>query len=99
MAAELRLQRPAAEDNRQKLLESLSKAGIENFTMKAAVPGTEVPGHKASCSTASCFSCDVDFWAGTQREIVLYSAYEKKQGVTPKHNEFNIVKSLTLICS
>ncbi|KAL7408098.1 hypothetical protein ABVT39_018246 [Epinephelus coioides] len=45
-AAEQRLQQPAAEDKRQKMLDSLSKAGVENFTMKAAVPGTEIPGHK-----------------------------------------------------
>ncbi|XP_019716024.1 nucleolar protein 8 isoform X3 [Hippocampus comes] len=32
--------------NAPKLLESFSKAGVENFTMKAAVPGTEIPGHK-----------------------------------------------------
>ncbi|XP_036957837.1 nucleolar protein 8 [Acanthopagrus latus] len=44
-AAEQQLQ-PAAEDKRQKMLESLSKAGVENFNMKAAVPGTEIPGHK-----------------------------------------------------
>ncbi|XP_070701748.1 nucleolar protein 8 isoform X2 [Pempheris klunzingeri] len=46
VAAEKRLQQPATEDKRQKMLDSLSKAGVENFTMKAAVPGTEVPGHK-----------------------------------------------------
>lgn len=40
------LQQAAADDGRQNLLDSLSKAGIDNFTMKAAVPGTEVPGHK-----------------------------------------------------
>ncbi|XP_020557117.1 nucleolar protein 8 isoform X2 [Oryzias latipes] len=40
------LQQAAADDRRQNLLDSLSKAGIDNFTMKAAVPGTEVPGHK-----------------------------------------------------
>ncbi|KAG7494610.1 hypothetical protein JOB18_034210 [Solea senegalensis] len=45
-AMEQCLQQPAAEDKRQKLLDSLSKAGVDNFTMKAAVPGTEVPGHK-----------------------------------------------------
>lgn len=45
-AVEQRLQQPAAEDKRQKMLDSLSKAGVDNFTMKAAVPGTEVPGHK-----------------------------------------------------
>ncbi|XP_068452020.1 nucleolar protein 8 [Clinocottus analis] len=37
---------PAAEDKKQKMLDSLSKAGVDEFTMKAAVPGTEVPGHK-----------------------------------------------------
>ncbi|XP_026162382.1 nucleolar protein 8 isoform X2 [Mastacembelus armatus] len=46
VAAEQQLQLTAAENKRQKLLDSLSKAGVENFTMKAAVPGTEVPGHK-----------------------------------------------------
>ncbi|XP_077385114.1 nucleolar protein 8 isoform X2 [Festucalex cinctus] len=32
--------------NACKLLESLGEAGVDNFTMKAAVPGTEIPGHK-----------------------------------------------------
>nr|CBN80671.1 Nucleolar protein 8 [Dicentrarchus labrax] len=45
-AEEQRLQQPAAEDTKQKMLDSLSGAGVENFTMKAAVPGTEIPGHK-----------------------------------------------------
>lgn len=36
----------AAQDRRQKMLDSLREAGVENFTMRAAVPGTEVPGHK-----------------------------------------------------
>lgn len=48
---EQRLQPPVAEDKRQKLLDSLSKAGVDNFTMKAAVPGTEIPGHKVRPST------------------------------------------------
>ena len=48
-AAEQQLQ-PAAEDKQQKMLESLSKAGVENFNMKAAVPGTEIPGHKVTSS-------------------------------------------------
>lgn len=48
-AADQQLQ-PAAEDKRQKMLESLSKAGVENFNMKAAVPGTEIPGHKVTSS-------------------------------------------------
>lgn len=52
-AAEQHLQQPAAEDTRQKMLDSLSSAGVDNFTMKAAVPGTEVPGHKVS----SCCVC------------------------------------------
>ncbi|XP_034020753.1 nucleolar protein 8 isoform X2 [Thalassophryne amazonica] len=39
-------QQHAGLDMKQKLLDSLSRAGVENFTMKAAVPGTEVPGHK-----------------------------------------------------
>ncbi|XP_073700698.1 nucleolar protein 8 [Garra rufa] len=30
----------------EKLVDSLKAAGIENFHMKAAVPGTEIPGHK-----------------------------------------------------
>ncbi|KAM6979757.1 nucleolar protein 8 [Aplochiton taeniatus] len=33
-------------DQKQRLLESLREAGVEDFHMKAAVPGTEVPGHK-----------------------------------------------------
>uniref|UniRef100_A0A1A8ENT6 Nucleolar protein 8 n=1 Tax=Nothobranchius korthausae TaxID=1143690 RepID=A0A1A8ENT6_9TELE len=45
-AAEQRLRQSAAEEKTQKLLDSLSKVGVENFTMKSAVPGTEVPGHK-----------------------------------------------------
>ncbi|XP_026023001.1 nucleolar protein 8 [Astatotilapia calliptera] len=45
-SVEQHLQQPAAEDKRQKLLDSLSKAGVDNFTMKSAVPGTEIPGHK-----------------------------------------------------
>ncbi|XP_024125703.1 nucleolar protein 8 isoform X1 [Oryzias melastigma] len=45
-AADPDLQQTAADDGKQNLLDSLSKAGINNFTMKAAVPGTEVPGHK-----------------------------------------------------
>ncbi|XP_041639838.1 nucleolar protein 8 isoform X2 [Cheilinus undulatus] len=45
-AEEQRLKPRVVEDKRQKMLDSLSKAGVENFTMKAAVPGTEVPGHK-----------------------------------------------------
>lgn len=53
-AAEQRLQQPAAEDKRQKMLDSLSKAGVENFTKKAAVPGTEIPEHKVSSSFCVC---------------------------------------------
>ncbi|TNN56766.1 Nucleolar protein 8 [Liparis tanakae] len=45
-AAEQHLLPPAVQDKKQKMLDSLSKAGVDNFTMKAAVPGTEVPGHK-----------------------------------------------------
>ncbi|XP_033994564.1 nucleolar protein 8 isoform X1 [Trematomus bernacchii] len=45
-AEQQRLLPPAPEDQKQKMLDSLSKAGVENFTMKAAVPGTEVPGHE-----------------------------------------------------
>lgn len=44
--AKQNLQQPAPEDKRQKMLDSLSSAGVDNFTMKAAVPGSEVPGHK-----------------------------------------------------
>ncbi|CAL8336065.1 unnamed protein product [Lota lota] len=33
-------------DSKEKVLDSLRSAGVENFHMKAAVPGTEVPGHK-----------------------------------------------------
>lgn len=47
-AAEQHLKHSAAEDKRQKMLDSLREAGVENFTMRAAVPGTEVPGHKVS---------------------------------------------------
>ncbi|CAB1427763.1 unnamed protein product [Pleuronectes platessa] len=45
-AEEQRLQPPAAEDKKKKLIDSLSKAGVDNFHMSAAVPGTEVPGHE-----------------------------------------------------
>ncbi|XP_053724148.1 nucleolar protein 8 isoform X2 [Synchiropus splendidus] len=38
--------KPEVEDKRQEMLDALKNAGVENFTMKAAVPGTEVPGHK-----------------------------------------------------
>lgn len=47
-AAEKGLKHPAAEDKTQKMLDSLRGAGVENFTMRAAVPGTEVPGHKVA---------------------------------------------------
>lgn len=47
-AAEKGLKHSAAEDKTQKMLASLRGAGVENFTMRAAVPGTEVPGHKVS---------------------------------------------------
>ncbi|XP_062400697.1 nucleolar protein 8 [Sardina pilchardus] len=30
----------------ESLVDSLKEAGVENFHMKAAVPGTEIPGHK-----------------------------------------------------
>ncbi|XP_051550166.1 nucleolar protein 8 [Myxocyprinus asiaticus] len=33
-------------NHQEKLVESLKEAGIEKFHMKAAVPGTEIPGHK-----------------------------------------------------
>lgn len=38
------------------MLESLRGAGVENFTMRAAVPGTEVPGHEVSSAirTVGC---------------------------------------------
>ncbi|XP_077458303.1 nucleolar protein 8 isoform X2 [Stigmatopora argus] len=45
---QLRLRQPK-DDKKQNvdvLLEAFSKAGVNNFTMKAAVPGTEVPGHE-----------------------------------------------------
>ncbi|KAF7650386.1 hypothetical protein LDENG_00126660 [Lucifuga dentata] len=45
-ALQQHLQPAASVDVKQKVLESLSRAGVENFTMKSAVPGTEVPGHK-----------------------------------------------------
>ncbi|KAJ8361050.1 hypothetical protein SKAU_G00175750, partial [Synaphobranchus kaupii] len=31
---------------KENLVDSFKKAGVENFHMKAAVPGTEIPGHK-----------------------------------------------------
>ncbi|CAL8336739.1 unnamed protein product [Merluccius merluccius] len=34
------------QDSKKKVLDSLRSAGVENFHMKSAVPGTEVPGHK-----------------------------------------------------
>ncbi|XP_067854727.1 nucleolar protein 8 isoform X2 [Heptranchias perlo] len=33
-------------DNKAKVVESLKKAGVENFMIRSAVPGTEVPEHK-----------------------------------------------------
>ena len=33
-------------DEKENLVESLKKAGVENYHMNAAVPGTEIPGHK-----------------------------------------------------
>lgn len=51
-AAEQAPKHSAAEDKRQKMLDSLRGAGVENFTMRAAVPGTEVPGHKVSDAAA-----------------------------------------------
>ncbi|KAK6320785.1 hypothetical protein J4Q44_G00077610 [Coregonus suidteri] len=33
-------------NHKVKLVESMKEAGVENFHMKAAVPGTEIPGHK-----------------------------------------------------
>ncbi|XP_046731565.1 nucleolar protein 8 [Silurus meridionalis] len=33
-------------DVKEKIVESFIAAGVENFHMKAAVPGTEIPGHK-----------------------------------------------------
>ncbi|XP_037108012.1 nucleolar protein 8 isoform X6 [Syngnathus acus] len=47
-AEQQRLRHNADDTHRRehKLLETLREAGVDNFTMKAAVPGTEVPGHK-----------------------------------------------------
>lgn len=33
-------------ESTEKVMESFNAAGVENFHMKAAVPGTEIPGHK-----------------------------------------------------
>ncbi|XP_062842921.1 nucleolar protein 8 [Trichomycterus rosablanca] len=33
-------------DPQEKIVESFKAAGVENFHMKSAVPGTEIPGHK-----------------------------------------------------
>lgn len=57
-AAEQCLKQPEVEDKRQMLLDSLSKAGVENFTMKAAVPGTEIPGHKVGSCCHSYYLSD-----------------------------------------
>ncbi|KAF4094009.1 hypothetical protein AMELA_G00007890 [Ameiurus melas] len=40
-----KMQTPKME-SKEKIAESLKAAGVENFHMKAAVPGTEIPGHK-----------------------------------------------------
>ncbi|XP_026871087.2 nucleolar protein 8 [Electrophorus electricus] len=40
-----KVQTPAIEP-KDKIVESLKAAGVEDFHMKAAVPGTEIPGHK-----------------------------------------------------
>ncbi|XP_017160197.1 nucleolar protein 8-like [Poecilia reticulata] len=53
-AADHHLQRSETEAKKQKLLDSWSKAGVQNFTMKAAVPGSEVPGCKVGLSASSC---------------------------------------------
>ena len=67
-AAEQRLQPPAAEDKRQKMLDSLSKAGVVNFNMKAAVPGTEVPDHKVSSSLCVCV-CVCEIQEGQRKDF------------------------------
>ncbi|XP_029989353.1 nucleolar protein 8 isoform X2 [Sphaeramia orbicularis] len=43
--AERQLHPPSVDDTNNHLVESLSSVGVQNFTMKAAVPGTPVPGH------------------------------------------------------
>ncbi|CDQ96000.1 unnamed protein product, partial [Oncorhynchus mykiss] len=40
-----KIQSPSV-NHKDKLVESMKEAGVENFHMKAAVPGTEIPGHK-----------------------------------------------------
>ncbi|KAK7878257.1 hypothetical protein WMY93_031140 [Mugilogobius chulae] len=37
---------PPKTSSQQKILESLKDAGVSDFNMKSAVPGTEIPGHK-----------------------------------------------------
>lgn len=48
--AERQLRSPSLNDTNNHLLESMSSAGVENYTMKSAVPGTPVPGHAVSGS-------------------------------------------------
>ncbi|KAJ8400889.1 hypothetical protein AAFF_G00392430 [Aldrovandia affinis] len=49
-------------EHKETLMESFTKAGVENFHMKAAVPGTEIPGYKdapvASKGKHIVFDCD-----------------------------------------
>lgn len=45
-------------NHKVKLVESMKEAGVENFHMKAAVPGTEIPGHKVCvCVCGDIFAC------------------------------------------
>lgn len=40
-------------DPKETLMDSFKKAGVQNFHMKSAVPGTEIPGHKVFFSPLS----------------------------------------------
>lgn len=44
-AAQLKLN-PPKPGHQQQVLDSFKQAGVNNFIMKSAVPGTEIPGHK-----------------------------------------------------
>lgn len=79
-AEEQRLQQPADDDQRQKMLDSLSKAGVDNFTMKAAVPGTEIPGHKVQSSVCVCMSV----WQN-QKSFIRLSSLIKMSSELPEN--------------
>uniref|UniRef100_W5N8Z1 Nucleolar protein 8 n=1 Tax=Lepisosteus oculatus TaxID=7918 RepID=W5N8Z1_LEPOC len=65
-------------ERRPPFLDSLKKVGVDNFHMKAAVPGTEVPGHKN--------------WVVSKFGRVLPVLNMKNQAKTLNLIQFHIVK-------